>query len=99
MISFFFVRRIVGRVVIIIIIVIILGIRDYHNLTQDLVQLVATGFLISSPLNEDVETQRFYSSSCVLPSCFPQQCIIPRMSVPYVGKDCQLDSAREWNVF
>lgn len=101
MVSSISIRREISRLLVFIfvfVIVVVLGIRDDYHLTQDLIQLVATGFLVSSPLDEDVETQRLYSFPGVLPSRFFQQRVIPRMDMPDVGKNCQLDPARKGQV-
>lgn len=71
---------------------------DDDDFTQDFIELIASGLLISSPLDEDIETQRLDSSPGLVPRALLEQLIIPSMTVPDMGQDRQLNSAGKGNV-
>ena len=58
-------RALFGLFVVLIVVILGLRVGDDHHLAENLVQLVATRLLVSSPLDQDVKAHGFYGLSSI----------------------------------
>lgn len=68
------------------------------HLTQDLVKLVAPGFFVSTPLDEDIQAQQLDRLSRVDVGRLPQELVVPSMVMPDVGQDGKLDTPGQGDI-
>jgi hypothetical protein len=84
--------------IIVVVLIIVFGVRNNYDLPQNLVELVSAILLVTSPLDEDVETQLLDGSSCVGPRRLTQELVIACMSMPDVGHNGKLHSSGQRKV-
>ena len=73
-------------------------IRYDDDFTQNLIQLVSSSLFVSSPLDENVETQSLDYPSGILPGGLLQKLIISRVSMSDMCNNGKLDPPGQWHI-